>query len=341
MESVALLLSSAGRRPYLVEWFQEALRVNDVDGRIVVIDADPHAPCRAVADTFLVAPPVVSEGYDSWLESTLTNEGIGLAVSFNDFELSHWANLGPDLTGSDRLLRLRADTQNLVEDKLLMANELEAHGVRVPDTRTGGAAMRDLDRLHGRQYVTKGRFGSASRGLRMVAAEDLPDVVNDVIREVTDSSGRSLEPTDPHSLEMFVVQERVHGDEFGLDVVSDLRGEHVTVLARRKISMRAGETDRAVSVDAGPFEELGRQLSRAIPHRGSIDVDVLVDADGTMWVIDVNPRFGGGYPFSHLAGANIPAAYVAWMTGAALDPTWLSSTTEVVSSKYVGIARSR
>lgn len=340
MESVTLLLSSAGRRPYLVEWFQAALVTNNVDGRVLVVDADPQSPSRQVADTFLVSPPVVSDEYDEWLESTLTDEDVGLAVSLNDFELSRWAQLGTEFTSADRLIRLQPDIQRVVEDKLLMARALREHGIRVPEIQTAAATLELLGGLSDREVVTKGRFGSASRGLRMATLAELPEAVAAARREVTDASGRAVSASDSLGLELLVVQHRVRGDEYGLDVVSDLAGVHATVLARRKIAMRAGETDRALSVDPEPFKELGVQLSQAIPHCGSIDVDVLVDADGNQWVIDVNPRFGGGYPFSHLAGADLPAAYVAWMVGTLPNPSWLVSTPGVVSSKYVGVARS-
>lgn len=341
MNNISLLLSSAGRRPYLVEWFQEALTANNVEGRIVVVDADTYAPSRGAADTFLVAPPVVSEEYDSWLAGTLEREGIDLAISINDFELSHWANLEAGFPAEDCLLRLTVETQRLVEDKLLMARALCEQGVQVPETQTGTLALSSVDPSAAGEYVTKGRFGSASRGLRMVTGKELPDVITDVGKEVTDAAGRVFDPSDPRVLDLFVVQERVRGEEYGLDVVSDLGGNHVGVLARRKITMRAGETDRAESVDAAMFEGLAEQITHAIPHRGSIDVDVIIDDAGEMWVIDVNPRFGGGYPFSHLAGANIPAAYVAWATEATPNPSWLRSTPGVVSSKFVGVARSQ
>ncbi|MGF2948872.1 ATP-grasp domain-containing protein [Microbacterium alcoholitolerans] len=338
MKSLTLLLSSAGRRPYLVEWFQHAFQLNGVSGRVVVVDSDRHAASRDAADKFLVAPPVVNSGYEPWLANVLLGEDVDLAVSVNDFELSRWSKLRADFPRVDRLLRLEADTHRVIEDKLLMASALLEHGVRVPRTQTASSALNGLDRA-GTEFVTKGRFGSASRGLRMVTADTLHEMIHDALREVTDASGRPVSMSALDRFESLVVQDRVQGEEFGLDVVSDLDGKHAATLARRKIAMRAGETDRAVSVDAAQFETLGQRISTAIPHRGSIDVDVLVDVDGEAWVIDVNPRFGGGYPFSHLAGAHTPAAYVAWLAGVVPKQAWLESEPGIISSKFVGVAR--
>jgi carbamoyl-phosphate synthase large subunit len=54
-------------------------------------------------------------------------------------------------------------------------------------------------------------------------------------------------------------------------------------------------------------------------------------------VLDLNPRFGGGYAFSHLAGANVPSALLAWANGEKADPSWLRATPGVAVSKYEGV----
>ena len=53
MRHLSVLLASAGRRPYLVEWFREALAKNGVDGLVLLADADRFSPGAALADGFL------------------------------------------------------------------------------------------------------------------------------------------------------------------------------------------------------------------------------------------------------------------------------------------------
>ena len=47
-----ILLSSVGRRPYLVRWFKEALVLNGISGKVIAVDLDPHSPARVFADDF-------------------------------------------------------------------------------------------------------------------------------------------------------------------------------------------------------------------------------------------------------------------------------------------------
>ena len=107
-----ILLSSVGRRPYLVRGFREALAATGVDGVVIAADLDPLSPARAFADDFVQAPALTDDAYPDWLASLLADRGIGLAVSINDFELSEWAHL-PETPEWSALVRLSAASQQL------------------------------------------------------------------------------------------------------------------------------------------------------------------------------------------------------------------------------------
>lgn len=340
MPDFTVLVASGGRRPYLVRWFRDALRRNGVAGRVIVADLDPFSPAAAVADAFVEAVPVTDPGYGDWLEATLRREAVTLAVSINDFELSRWARLD-ERPAFDVLVRLGAERQRTIEDKLATAQLLANAGVTSPETllastalRLGTAAL--SERLGADEFVVKGRFGSGSRGLGFASAASLPEAIARARGEVTHRDGRG--ELDPGAAdELIVVQPRLQGVEHGVDVVTDLRGEFATALVRRKIAMRAGETDRAESVDATPCLELARGVARALGHRGLVDLDVIRTDAGELSVIDVNPRFGGGYPLSHVAGADIPAAYVAWALGRIPEPDWLRTRPGTIAAKAVEV----
>lgn len=119
----------------------------------------------------------------------------------------------------------------------------------------------------------------------------------------------------PANLDAFVagrdmLQAFVDGDEFGLDLLNDLDGKPVAVCVKQKLLMRAGETDKARVVRDARLEELGWHIARKFGHVGNLDCDVMRARDGTLYCIDFNARFGGGYPTTHLAGFNYLAAII-------------------------------
>ena len=45
-----ILLSSVGRRPNLVRWFEETLKANNLEGKVIAADLDPQSPSRHFED---------------------------------------------------------------------------------------------------------------------------------------------------------------------------------------------------------------------------------------------------------------------------------------------------
>jgi carbamoyl-phosphate synthase large subunit len=166
----------------------------------------------------------------------------------------------------------------------------------------------------------KPRWGSASIGVELVATEHELTLAWEwgQVRVRRTILGPLSRPDPEHCL---VLQEWLPGPEYGIDVVNDLHGRHVTTFCRRKLGMRAGETDRAVTVVDAQLEELGKAIGQRLGHVGNLDCDLIATDRGWL-VLDLNPRFGGGYPFSHLAGANLPAALIAWASEEEPDPSW-------------------
>lgn len=332
-----ILLSSVGRRPYLVRWFQEALEANNLEGEVIAADYDVNAPSQGFADRFLQAPAVTDSSYKTWLASALSEYSVGLAISINDFELSEWAQLGDGPEWAP-LVRIDSAVQARVEDKFEMAKYFAKSGIPTPKTWLGSAPPSDND--DSQKLITKGRFGSASRGLQFTNQLGIAEAIDRATSDVTDRKGQSAcEQSEFLPSEFVLVQEMIEGTEYGLDVVCNLEGEFAGVLARRKIAMRGGETDKAEAVAPADFQEIARKIAEAVPHPGTIDVDVIVDQGGIPYVIDVNPRFGGGYPLSHLAGAKMPNAYVAWSAGKDVSSDWLLYEAGAVVGKYVEAVR--
>lgn len=82
--------------------------------------------------------------------------------------------------------------------------------------------------------------------------------------------------------------------------------------------MRGGEDQNAVTEKNSLLESIGMKISHILKHIANLDVDCFI-CDGVAYIIEMNARFGGHYPFSHLAGANLPLAIIKWIRGESVE----------------------
>lgn len=97
--------------------------------------------------------------------------------------------------------------------------------------------------------------------------------------------------------------------------------------------MRAGETDIAETVNPQLFEETAIAISNHLQHIGNLDVDCFVTEKGEIYVLEMNCRFGGQYPFTHNSGVNVPEQIVNWLEGKPTDMELLKQRDGIRSCK--------
>jgi carbamoyl-phosphate synthase large subunit len=334
-----VLLTCAGRRNYLVDHFRQALAGR---GSIFAADASPDSAAMQEADRAFVVPNVDHPAYLDVLLGVCSREKVRLLCCLNDLELP--------LLARNRELFVAAGTLPVVStpavvdlcfDKWATLGLLRGLGVEVPRTYLSLDEGKDAIARGDLAFpiVIKPRWGSASIGVDYPgSASELEHAWRLGNARLMRSVLASASAADPERA--LLIQERLPGVEHGLDVVNDLAGNHVTTFVKRKLAMRAGETDRATTVEHAPLRALGSKLGEALRHVGNLDCDVFVEGD-RHWVLELNPRFGGGYPFSHAAGANLPAALIAWALGETPAPEWLSVRPDVTSAKCDRLVRVR
>lgn len=316
-----ILLTSVGRRSYLAQYFREAL-----NGTGLVIGANAVAKtCGLMAcDAEEITPFAYDPDYIPALLNICEQYDIKLLFSLHDLDAPFIAEAREEfeVVGT---MPVVADRQfiDIALDKLRTAEFLAKHGLGSPTTWLSvDQAVAGVEAGQGRfPLIVKPRWGFGSIGLQTVhTADELQWAWSSVMATVN----HSWIPHTPRfdAAHAVMIQQVVRGQEYGVDIVNDLNNRYVTTFAEYKIAMRAGETDIAEIVEEESLTQLGQALGQMGRHPGILDVDVIVE-DGTLHVIELNPRFGGHYPFAHLAGANIPAALIAWARHEQPDPTWL------------------
>jgi carbamoyl-phosphate synthase large subunit len=224
---------------------------------------------------------------------------------------------------------------DICNDKWRSQSFLASHGLSGPRTflsLASALAALDAHDISLPVYV-KPRWGMGSIGVMSAESKEELRVLYARAQEIIRRSYlRIVSGSDPEN--MVIIQESLAGQEYGLDVVTDLDAKYVTTFTKRKLAMRAGETDAAITTDVPLLQQLGHDIAMRLGHVAVLDVDAFVTPEGAR-VLEMNPRFGGGYPFSHLAGANVPMAIIAWLRGETPHPSCFAMRTGVTGLKGI------
>lgn len=328
-----LLFTSAGRRDYLIEYFADALGSR---GTIHIGNSEPSCSAFTLPFVRVVTPPIYDDRYIPFLFDYCRVHRIAAIIPLFDVDLPvlalarpKFAAIGTQVVVSDTAV------VDVCNDKWRTAGFLRKIGLQGPLTFL---SVEDALAAQARGETSfplfvKPRWGMGSIAVSMAhEPEELGAVVRSVQRKLFATYLQYESAATPeHSV---VIQEQAVGSEYGLDVLNDLSGKYQTTLVKKKLAMRAGETDVAVTVDEPVLREVGQRLAESLRHCGNLDVDLFFDGR-TAYVLELNCRFGGGYPFSHVAGANFPAAIVAWLDGRKASSDWLHCRTGVTSVKAI------
>ncbi len=280
-----ILILAAGTRNKIVQYFKRAF---DGVGTVVATDASELGPAIYEADRHYIVPPITAPGYIEIILDICKKEKIAGVLSLIDPELSLLAQheeqfraVGTTVIGSSYELC------EMALDKMQMYRWLLSHGYR--------CARSWMDREAFCQALKAGEVafpvfvkpyrGSASLSISKVWDLETVDLLF--------AHGKDL-----------MIQEFLDGQEIGADVYIDMiSGEVVSIFTKKKLLMRAGETDKAVSFKDPELFALIERFVLEAGYRGQIDIDIF-DIDGSYYISEVNPRFGGGYPHAYEAGCN-------------------------------------
>lgn len=302
---INILILSAGTRNKVVQYFKRAL--TDAEGKrsgnVIATDMSDIAPAVYEADRFYQVPRMTEKGYIDVIFDICRKENVTAVLSLIDPELSllaehidTFASLGVTVIGSSYALC------EMSLDKMQMYEWLTAHGYNAARSFTN---KEDFFAQVQNGEISYPVFVKPVRGSASIAISKVED------RE-------TIELLFDHS-DNLMIQEYMGGQEIGADVYIDmLSGETVSIFTKKKIVMRAGETDKAVSFKDERLFELIKKFVREAGYRGQIDIDIF-EIGGEYYISEVNPRFGGGYPHAYECGCDHMSLIVNNLRGEAND----------------------
>lgn len=315
-----ILFTCAGRRTYLLNYFRENLNEGDA---IIATDMQLSAPALQAADIKIQVPAVYAKDYIDITLDICRKHHVDALISLNDLELPILAdNKAKFETEGVRVIVSGPEVIDICFDKYKTAQWTESIGLNAPKTyvRLDDAKKALATGEIAFPLFMKPRWGSGSIGLETIDDMEELDIYYHILMK---KIKKSILATASVGDEYIMIQEKLTGQEFGLDVMNDLQGNNVAVSVKKKLAMRAGETDKAITMDLPEVREMGKKIGEDLHHIGNLDVDIMQRANGDYCVLELNPRFGGGYPFSYEAGVNLPKAILQWLKGEKVDPKML------------------
>lgn len=334
-KNINFLFTSAGRRSYLIKYFQNALAGN---GKVHAANSSKISTALQAADQSVITPLIYDDQYIPFLLRYCKDNRITAIIPLFDIDLPVLARSRKDFERiGTKLIVASSEIVDICNDKWKTFHFLKEHLFAVPPTFINLYEASEAVKNGELRFpvIIKPRWGMGS--IAVYEAENMDElhifyakVKREIFRQYLKyESNADIEGS-------VLIQEKIPGQEYGLDVICDLKGNYCATIAKQKGGMRSGETDYAQIVDIPELESAGQTLASLTHHIANMDVDVFI-SDNKPYILEMNARFGGGYPFSHTAGVNLPLAIINWLRGEKIEPSILTPQIGIMAQKDISM----
>lgn len=281
-----ILISSAGRRVSLVRAFQKELKALNPEAKVYAADAKPtlSAACQ-VADDHFGLPRLDRPDYLTELMAKCRKEGIRLIIPTIDTELLLLAE-NRELLETNGITALVAAPSFVKKCR----NKREIH--KFFESK-GVAVAKEYDKTdYQLPMFIKPYDGSRSVDTYLIRNQE----------ELTDYH------FDNEKLMFLEYLDHDHYEEFTCDLYYGRDNRLKCAVPRKRIEVRDGEVYKALTANNHLVGYIKEHLAHIDGAVGCLTAQFFMhnDDDTKIYAIEINPRFGGGYPLSYRAGANFP-----------------------------------
>lgn len=231
-----ILILSAGTRNKIVQYFKKT--VGD-SGRVIATDCSNLAPAVYEADAFYLVPRITAPDYLDRILAICEKEKIDGVFSLIDPELS--------LLAKERERFLEVGTTPIVSPYEMVETCFDKYRMY--------ELLKEKNISTGKCYVDKEAFYKAVEQGEISYPVFVKPVKGSASININKVSSREEIEVLFSCYDNLMIQEFMNGTEYGADVYVDMLSHKCTsIFVKEKIKMRAGETDKSVSVkDAALF----------------------------------------------------------------------------------------
>ncbi|MFJ7680012.1 ATP-grasp domain-containing protein [Peribacillus sp. NPDC097198] len=296
MSEFTVLFTSSGRRVSLIKHFKEVFKKISLNGKIITADCKRTSPAGFIADIHVIVPHVMSENYITTLLSICQKHNVSLIVPLIDIELeilSLHKNLFEEI-GVTVLVSSPAVNEICLNKRKTSKFFIEA-GFDTPKEYNINEIINQGNANY--PLLIKPASGSSSIGVYKIYNKKELEFFSEYL-------------DDP------ILQELIVGEEYTIDVLVDFKGNVITAVPRLRMETRAGEVSKGMTVrNHLLIEKTTEMVSKLHGLIGCITVQCFLTENREVKFIEINPRFGGGFPLSLEAGADFPRYLIESLLG--------------------------
>lgn len=248
---------------------------------------------------FACSPRTDSSEFVEWARGFCCEQSVSWIIPTRDAEMLQWAKWADSETFAPKILVSQRALMESWNGKAQCAQWLEQAGLPHPGWLGAGESLES----HKGPIILKPTFGAASQGVRVVDDGKLPATVP----------------------EGYGAQRLIQGPEYTINLFFDPEGSCHAIIPHQRLATRDGEVSHGVTVDDPDIIALGEVFARSTggQARGPINFQAIRDQDTRqLYITDINPRFGGGYPLTHKAGGE----FTRWIVEAFIQGNAIANT---------------
>ena len=297
-----VLISSAGRRVGLLACVRESISKQSRAGTVFAVDAGASAPATFLADGASSVVRCTSLHFAESVLELCKLRDISLVIPTIDTELPAYASARARFAEVGVTVSVSSE-----QTVAICCNKIKTHKWL---TDNGFPTVRQTD-FHSAllqssewpvPFIVKPYNGSASTGVRQIRTR----LELAAVAEMSDD---------------LIAQELATGREYTVNVYVDRSGRCLCAVPHWRMEVRAGEVSKGITVKDRRLMDLAKSVAEALPGAyGPLNIQCFMSDSGKIQIIEINARFGGGYPLAHRAGARFTDWLLDEMEGKVLSP---------------------
>jgi len=262
------LFVSAGRRVEMARlWKKEGWNLS-------FYELSENVPVSKLADKIIVGKKFNDLDFEDHISDIINQNNYDIVIPFMDSAVISLSKLKNNKAFGRNLLVSNFIPSMICYDKALFANFiLNNFSTFYPEKVDGKYPV-----------IYKPRFGHGSGGV-IIAKNPLDELY-------INKNG-------------YVAQNYVDGSEYSVDIYLSLETTYVAGVARKRLRVGAGgEVISSQIVNKDYLVHFAIDVAQTLGIVGPCNIQFILN-DTDLYIIEINPRFGGGYTFSMAAGLDV------------------------------------